>query len=186
MRAYESADKSDDPEIRKAFLTFAVIGGGPTGVELAGSIAELSSRILPDDYRRVDPRDARVVLIEAGTRVLSAFDPELSRQSTRVDLEDLGVEVWMNRPVTEITATAVSTEDEVLETRSVFWAAGVAGTPVGEWLDLETDGMGRVPVTQQCEAEGRAGVFVIGDVARFMEPGDVPLPGSGDGGDSAR
>lgn len=176
LSAYEEADKSEDAEVRKAFLTFAVIGGGPTGVELAGSLAELASRILPDDYRRVNPRDARVVLIEAGPRLLSTFDPSLSSQARR-DLEELGVEVWMNRPVTEINEKEVRTQGEVLPTRSVFWAAGVAGTPVGEWLGVETDRMGRVKVTEQCEANGFENVFVIGDVARFMGPGDAPLPG---------
>src|SRR5213083_34369 len=143
--AFERAERETDPERRAALLTFVIIGAGPTGVELAGTITELARDTLPPDFRNIDTHQARVVLIEAGPRVLAGFAEDLSAYAQRA-LEKLGVEVVLGQPVTECTADRVVFGSRTLETRTVIWAAGVMASPAAEWLGAPSDRAGRLMV----------------------------------------
>lgn len=179
LLAFERAEVSTDPVERAALLTFAVIGAGPTGVELVGIIAELAHRILPDEFRHIDTRDARILLIEAGPRILGAFSPELSAYAAEA-LEDRGaVEVRTGKPVTEITAEGIRLGGDFIPTRTVIWAAGVQASPAAEWLRAEADRAGRVMVTPDLTMPGQPDIFVLGDTAHVecdgqMVPGVAP------------
>lgn len=176
LHAFELAEIEQDTTRRRALLTFVVIGGGPTGVELAGAIGEMSRRTLARDFRNIDPTRTRVVLIEAGKRILAAFPEELAAQATR-DLEGLGVQVWTESAVTDVRADAVHVGDEVLQTRTVLWAAGVEASPLGAGLGAARDPQGRVHVEPDLSLAGHAEVFVAGDLAH-VRVGDA----GGDGG----
>jgi NADH dehydrogenase len=174
--AFERAETEADPVARKRLLTFVIIGGGPTGVELAGAIAELARKALAADFRRIDPKSARIVLIEAGPRVLPSFPPALSEFARR-SLDQLGVEVRVGSAVTACNATGVILGEERIAAATAIWAAGVAASPVARWLKLEPDRAGRVCVATDLSVPGLPDVFVIGDAALVLDHNDRPVPG---------
>ncbi len=168
LSAFEEAEKKTNPEEIRRALTFVVVGGGPTGVELAGSLAELSRVTLSRDFRRIDPTRARIILIEAGARILSMFDESLSRRATR-DLENLGVQVWTSSRVAEVSAEGVKVGQDFIAAPSVFWAAGVTPSPLGRLLQTPLDASGRVRVDENLRALQTENIFVIGDLAHFVD-----------------
>jgi NADH dehydrogenase FAD-containing subunit len=176
LLAFEHAENSDDPADRQRFLTFVVIGAGPTGVEMAGAIAELARRALKADFRTVDPRLARVVLVEAGPRVLAAFPEALSKAAVAA-LERLGVEVRLGVPVGCCDASGVVIGEERIEAGTLIWAAGVMASPAAKWLDAERDRAGRVMVGPDLTVPGHPEIFVVGDTAAATGPGGRALPG---------
>jgi NADH:ubiquinone reductase (H+-translocating) len=183
LSAFEAAELETDPEARRAWLTFVVVGAGPTGVEMAGQIAELAKDTLPGDYREIDPRSARILLVEAGPRVLSAFDPSLSEKAARL-LEELGVTPQVNRPVVGIDddgvdiARAGSDETERIEARTVIWAAGVTpsrlASELSERSSAELDRLGRVTVEPDLTLPHHSEVFALGDMVNVR---GLDLPG---------
>ena len=180
LKAFESAENALDPAVQRQALTFVIVGGGPTGVELAGAIGEMSRYTLARDFRRIDPRLARVVLVEAGPRILPAFSAASAARAVR-DLEILGVQVWINSPVTEIDADSVAIGGELLRAGTVLWAAGVRAAPIAATLGVELDRAGRVSVTDGLVLPGDDKVFVLGDMARAIPAGaGAPLPGTAD------
>jgi NADH dehydrogenase len=176
LLAFEQAEDSDDDAERRRLMTFVIIGGGPTGVELAGALAELSRATLARDFRRIDPAATRIILVEAGPRMLPGFAPQLSEVAARA-LGRLGVELRLGTPVTDCLADGVMLGSEHIESRTVIWAAGVRASPAAEWLGLKTDRDGRVPVTGDLTVPGHPEIFVIGDTARIDVPDGKPLPG---------
>ena len=177
LDAFERAETANDAEQRKALLTFVVVGGGPTGVELAGAIGEMSRFTLARDFRNIDPKLTRVILIEAGKRILPSFDPALSSRATR-DLERLGVQVWTESRVTEIDAFGVAVGAERISANTVLWGAGIEASRLGAQLGVALDAQKRVPVSGDLSVAGHPNVFVLGDLARFDQTADgVPLPG---------
>ncbi len=174
--AFERAETETDETERRRLLSFVIVGGGATGVEMAGAIAELAKRALAADFRSIDPRDARIVLVEAGPRLLPAFDPSLSDYAKRA-LESLGAEVVLNRAVTECDACGVVLGSERIESRTMIWAAGVRASPAGKWLQAETDRAGRVMVNSDLSVPGYPNVFVIGDTAHVKDENGSPLAG---------
>jgi NADH dehydrogenase len=176
LLAFERAESESDSSERRRLLTFVVIGGGATGVEMAGSIAELARKALAADFRTIDPRSARVTLLEAGPRLLPAFDAVLSEKAKR-SLEKLGVEVLVNAMVTGCDASGVSIGAERIETRTIVWGAGVRASAAGKWLGVETDRVGRVKVAADLSVPGHSNVFVIGDTAHALDRKGQPLPG---------
>ncbi len=178
LLAYEAAEREDDPERVREWLTFAVVGAGPTGVELAGALAEIARHALAKDFREIDPADARVLLLEGGERVLPPYPPKLSAKAQR-QLERLGVEVRTSALVTDIDERGVTVGDERIPARTVLWAAGVAASPLAEALGAPLDRAGRVLVDPDLTLPGRDDVFVIGDLAAVegdggMVPGVAP------------
>ena len=176
LLAFERAEFETDPKRRAAFLTFVIIGAGPTGVELAGTIAELARSTLRPDFRNIDTRTARVVLIEAGPRVLSGFAASLSAYA-QCALERLGVEVELNRPVSECSADHVVFGDRTLATRTVIWAAGVMASPAAGWLGAPSDRVGRIMVLPNLTVPGHPEIFAIGDTVTIAGPDGKPVPG---------
>jgi NADH:ubiquinone reductase (H+-translocating) len=175
LSAFEAAEREDDAERRRRWLNFVVIGGGPTGVELAGTLAEIARHTLPREFRRADVCSAQIHLVEAGPRVLAAMPPELS-EKTRRQLRKLGVEVHTGNPVTAIDAEGVSMGSTRIDSRTVLWAAGVAASPLGKQLGLPTDRAGRVPVAADLSLPDHPEVFVVGDLASVQQEGK-PVPG---------
>jgi len=173
--AYEAAEREIDANEITNWMTFVIIGAGPTGVEMAGALAEISRRVLERDFRRIDPGRARIILIEAGPRVLPAMSKESSK-SARRQLERLGVEVITDSPVTAVDDRSVTHGGTRTETRTVIWAAGVAASTLGASLGAELDRAGRVIVNQDLSVKGADGVFVIGDLAAIESDGK-PVPG---------
>ncbi len=173
LSAFEAAEVERDPAKRQAWLTFVVVGAGPTGAEMAGQIAELARDALPRDFRDADTTQAKVLLVEAADRVLTAFDPKLSVKAQRA-LESLGVTVVVGHAVTDIGAGEVRIGDETVPTHTVIWAAGVTASSFAGKLGGEQDRSGRVTVTEQLTLPGHPEVFVLGDMAR---PGGELLPG---------
>ncbi len=176
LTAFEIAERSDDPEIRRQQLTFVVIGGGPTGVEMAGAIGEMSRFTLAKDFRRINAKSSRVILRERGPRILASFDPSLSDRATR-DLEKLGVQVWTNSLVNQVDADGVTVGNERIESATVLWAAGVQASSLGAAMDVETDSQGRVVVGDDLSLAGHPNVFVAGDQSHFKDDSGRPLPG---------
>ena len=176
LLAFEHAEREDDPARRQAWLNFVVVGGGATGVELAGTLAEIARHTLPREFRRSDPRTANILLVEAGPRVLPAFAPELSAKAQH-QLEKLGVQVRTGTAVTAIGPDSVKFGDETLASRTVLWAAGVAASPLGQQLGVPLDRAGRVLVTPELAVPGHAEVFVVGDLASVTRPDGKPVPG---------
>lgn len=176
LLAFERAETTEDAAERKRLLTFAVVGGGPTGVELAGTIAELAHRALARDFRHIDPTAARVVLIEGGPRLLAAFPERLSEYTMRT-LGKLGVEVRLNAMVTGCDAEGVSLGGERLPAATVLWAAGVAASPAAKWLGLAGDRAGRIAVGPDLSVPGHPEIFAIGDTALVTDRRGEPLPG---------
>jgi NADH dehydrogenase len=174
--AFERAEREPDPARRAALLTFVIIGAGPTGVELAGTIAELAQETLPPDFRNIDTHKARVVLIEAGPRVLAGFADDLSAYAQR-SLEGIGVEVMLGNPVTECTADGVVYGDHKLEARTIIWAAGVRASRAAEWLGAPADRCDRVQVAPDLTVPGHPDIFAIGDTVTIAGPDGQPVPG---------
>ncbi len=175
LTAFERAERETDPVKQKQLLTFVVVGGGPTGVELAGAIGEMSRYTLAKDFRTIDASLARVILIEAGSRILPMFATELASKATR-DLEQLGVQVWTSSLVTDIGSDSISVGTETIQAATVLWAAGVEASPLGTKLKLPTDRVGRVIVEPDLSVPDHPTIFVAGDQAHF-DQSEKPLPG---------
>ncbi|MEO8309458.1 MAG: NAD(P)/FAD-dependent oxidoreductase [Pseudomonadota bacterium] len=175
LNAFEQAEASTDPEGIRALLTFVIVGAGPTGVELAGTLAEIARHTLKNEFRRIDPASARVVLVEAGPRVLPAFAPDLSASAQR-QLEMLGVTVITGRAITHVDATGVRIGDESVSARTVLWAAGVTASPLARTLGVTLDRSGRVPVEPDLSIPGHPEIFVAGDLAAVTSSAG-PVPG---------
>jgi len=172
--AFERAEREPDAAKRSAWLTFVVIGGGATGVELAGTLAEIARHTLKGEFRRIDPTRARVVLVEGTDRVLPPYTPDLSEKA-RLQLERLGVTVWLGKRVTGVDAGGVTLGAERLEAKTVIWAAGVASSPLGQSLGVPLDRGGRVQVSPDLSVPGHPEIFVIGDLATLPGvPGIAP------------
>ena len=176
LLAFERAENESDAEERARLLTFVVIGGGATGVEMAGAIAELAKRALAADFRSIDPRSARIILVEAASRVLTPFDEKLSDAARRA-LAQLGVEVRLGAAVTDCNSEGVHLGSDFIPTRTVIWGAGVMASPAGRWLDAETDRAGRVKIRADLSVPGHPDVFVIGDTAMVTDANGAMLPG---------
>jgi NADH dehydrogenase len=176
LLAFERAERQADSDGRRALLTFVVIGGGPTGVEMAGALAEISRQSLARDFRHFDPGSARIVLLEGGPFILAAF-PEHLRAAAHRDLERLGVEVRTNSVVTKVGPGVVSIGAESIACETVLWAAGVAASPLGAALGVPVDHAGRVRVSPDLTIPGAPNVFVIGDLASLTGADGRPLPG---------
>jgi NADH dehydrogenase len=176
LLAFEKAEIEPDPDERRRLLSFVVVGGGATGVELAGAIAELAKRALAADFRTIDPRSARIVLIEAGARLLSEFDRSLSEFAQRA-LTQLGAEVRLGTRVTGCDDHGISMGQERLESRTIMWAAGVKASPAQDWLGAEQDRAGRVKVEPDLSLSDHPHIFVIGDTASRAGTDGKPLPG---------
>ena len=174
--AFERAEREPDPARRAALLTFVIIGAGPTGVELAGTIADLAKDTLPQDFRNIDTSKARVVLIEAGPRVLAGFPDDLSAYA-QAALEEIGVEVVLGKPVTECSVDGVIYGGSKLEARTIIWAAGVRASPAAEWLHAPTDRAGRLQVVCDLTVPGHPNVFAVGDTVTINGPDGKPVPG---------
>lgn len=182
LLAYESAEYEGSPDARRAALTFGIVGGGATGVELAGSIMEIAGQTLPADYRHIDTRTTRVLLFEAADRLLTPFPPRLSARAKR-DLEKMGVEVRLNTVVTDVTAGGIVAGGEEIPIRNVFWAAGVKASPLGATLGVPLDRNGRVIVAPDLTVPGHPEVFVTGDMAAATSAKTgQPVPGVAQGG----
>jgi NADH dehydrogenase len=175
LTAFERAERAA-PGARDALLTFVVVGGGPTGVELAGSVAELARHALIRDFRHIRPASARVVLVEAGARILPSFPDELADYAVRA-LTGLGVEVMTGAPVADITADGVKIDGQMLPAATVMWGAGVAPTPAAALLGVSPARGGRVPVQPDLSLDSLPDVFVLGDIAHFPDAEGKPLPG---------
>ncbi|WP_078128213.1 NAD(P)/FAD-dependent oxidoreductase [Leptospira alexanderi] len=174
--SFEKAELSGDPEVVKALLNYVIIGGGPTGVELAGSIAELSHQIIRDEFHTIDPALSKITLIEAAPRLLMAFDPSLG-EFTKKRLESRGVEVLTGTRVIDINERGVQLEGKMIPTETVIWAAGVQANGIASTLGVTLDRGGRVIVDEFCNIEGHPEVFVIGDIANYSKGLERPLPG---------
>ena len=175
LQAFEMAEWEDDPEKRKALLTFVLVGAGPTGVEMAGSIGGLAHKTLVSDFRNINPNEARIVLVEALPRILPAFNEQLANKARKA-LNRLGIEVRTSSPVEAIDSEGVVIAGERIPAKTVIWTAGVAGSPAGEWLGVETDRGGRVKVLSDLTVPGHPNIIVIGDTASYTQDGK-PLPG---------
>ncbi len=176
LTAFEQAEMTVDDAARRRLLRFVVVGGGPTGVELAGTIAELAHHTLAADFRHIDPRDATITLVEAGPRLLPYLHESLSDYA-RQSLEGLGVDVRLGTPVTHCDAKGVTIGDQEIAVATVIWAAGVAASPVGQWLDEETDNAGRIVVRPDLSITKDSRIFVIGDAASVTNDEGEPVPG---------
>jgi len=175
LLAYEAAEREADPEQQRAWLTFVVIGAGPTGVELAGALAEIGRHTMAKDFRAFDPKNLRVLLVEGHSRVLPPYTEDLSAKA-QAQLEKLGVEVWTGRQVTEVDEMGVALGDERVQAQTVLWAAGVEASPLGQSLGVPLDRAGRVRVAPDLSVPGHPNVFVLGDLAHLEQDGK-PVPG---------
>lgn len=174
--SFETAERETDPALKKKLITFVVIGGGPTGVEVAGALAELSRYVLASDFRSIDARAARVVLLEAGPTILGTFDPELQKKA-REQLEELGVEVKLNTKVTDIDRQGVQLGADRIDASVTVWAAGVRAASIADSLKVPLDRAGRVIVEKDCSIPGHKNAYAIGDVACFYGEDGKALPG---------
>jgi NADH dehydrogenase len=177
LLAFELAEKSEDEREQQEYLTFVIVGGGPTGVELAGALPFIAKKTLAPDFRRIDARKTRVVLIEAGPRILPTFPESLAARATQ-DLKDLGVEVRVNSAVTGVGREGVRIGDEEIRARTAFWAAGNNASPVGKFLGGPLDRAGRIQVSPDLSVPGHPEVFVVGDLAALVQDGRQ-VPGVG-------
>src|SRR5512145_1967590 len=174
LLAFERAERETDPVKRAQWLTFVVIGGGPTGVELAGQFAEIARHTLKGEFRRIDPHSARVMLVEGANRILGAYPPDLSMKA-QLQLERLGVTTWVGRMVTNVDGEGVSLGNDRISAKTVVWAAGVAASPLVRSLDVPLDRAGRVKVEPDLSVPGHSEIFVIGDLASLEGvPGIAP------------
>jgi NADH dehydrogenase len=174
--AFERAERETDPQRRAALLTFVIIGAGPTGVELAGTIAELAQDTLPPDFRNIDTRKARVVLIEAGPRVLAGFADDLSAYA-QASLQSIGVEVMLGQAVTDCSADGVVYGGQTLQAKTIIWAAGVRASPAAEWLGAAADRAGRLEVEPDLTVKNHPDIFAVGDTVAIAGPDGKPVPG---------
>jgi NADH dehydrogenase len=176
LLAFEAAERESNERTRQRLLTFVVVGGGPTGVELAGALAELSRFVLARDFRHIQPGSTRIILLEGGPRVLAAFDPELSRKAQQ-QLTDLGVDVRTNVHIARVDEVGVTLAgDGTIPSATVLWAAGIKASPLADMLGGEQDRTGRVVVMPDCSLPGRPDVFVVGDMALHKGADGRPLP----------
>jgi NADH:ubiquinone reductase (H+-translocating) len=175
LAAFETAERIDDPAERAQWQDFVIIGAGPTGVELAGTLAEIARHTLPREFRRADPRQSRIHLVEAGARVLASMPESLSARA-QSQLEQLGVQVHLGCAVSAIDARGVNLGDQRIDARTVLWAAGVAASPLGAQLGVRLDRAGRVAVGADLSPQGHPEVFVVGDLASVTQEGK-PVPG---------
>jgi NADH:ubiquinone reductase (H+-translocating) len=176
LLAFERAEVVEDDTERERLLTFVIIGGGATGVEMAGAIAEVAQRTLRHDFRHIDPRRSRIILIEAGPRLLPTFPKALSDYATR-SLRTMGVEVELNRKVIGCDAQGVSFDGGRIEAATVIWAAGVVASPAAKWIGAETDRAGRIKVNTDLTVPGHPGIFAVGDTATITDRDGHPVPG---------
>jgi len=176
LLAYEAAEREQDGAEQRALLTFVVIGGGPTGVELAGALGEISRQTIARDFRVIDPTKARIILLEGGPRILSTYPESLSGRA-QAQLERIGVEVRTRAMVTQVTPDAVWLGGEQIRCRTVLWAAGAAAAPLGNTLGVPLDRVGRVLVESDLSIPGHPEAFVIGDLCAFLHQTGAPLPG---------
>jgi NADH:ubiquinone reductase (H+-translocating) len=184
LLAFETAERETDPEKRRAMMTFVIVGGGPTGVELAGALAEIANDTLKRDFRHIDPSSARILLVEGGDRLLPSYPPQLSEAAKKM-IERLGVVVQLNEMVTNVEKDLVTVRQgdstEIIPTRTILWAAGVLASPVGRSVAEQTgapiDKLGRISVEPDCSVPGHPEIFVIGDLALFTHQTGKPLPG---------
>jgi NADH:ubiquinone reductase (H+-translocating) len=176
LTAYEIAERVTDPQVRKKYLTFVIVGGGPTGVELAGAVAELAHRALRRDFRHISVEGTRIVLVEALPHLLSTFPVSLSEKAAR-KLRRLGVEVRTGERVEQVDGGGVVVEGERIDAETVIWAAGVKASPAGSWIGAETDRAGRVLVNDDLSVPGHPELFVLGDTASASGDDGKPLPG---------
>jgi NADH dehydrogenase len=176
LLAFETAEIEQDTDRKKALLTMVVVGGGPTGVEMAGSIAEMSRLALCDDFKHFDPTKTRILLVEAGPRILAQFPEDLALKAQN-ELKRLGVEVLTGQRVEEIDADGVIVSGQRIASKTVIWAAGVKASPAGKWLKTETDKAGRVIVNGDLSVKGHREIFVIGDTAAATDENGKPFPG---------
>ncbi len=177
--AFEEAERTADPAEQARLLTFVLVGGGPTGVELAGALAEIARETLPGEFRNIDPTRARILLVEAHTSVLQSY-PETLRDSAAAQLRGLGVELWLGGRVTDVTERGVTIDGTLVPSATVLWAAGVAGSPVATSLGVPLDRSGRVVVEVDLSVPGHSNVYVVGDLAAMMSDGH-PVPGVAQG-----
>jgi NADH dehydrogenase len=175
LLAFEAAEIESDPRKIRSLLTFVLVGAGPTGVEMSGAIAELAHKALASDFRHIDTRSTRIILVEAAPRILSTFPASLARKTKR-KLERMGVEVRENSPVTQVDEHGVTIDGEYIEAHNIIWSAGVSASSAGRWLGAETDRAGRVKVQSDLSLPGHPNIFVIGDTATVMQDGKQ-LPG---------
>ena len=175
LLAFESAEKEEDPQKQKEWLTFLVIGGGPTGVELAGALAEIARHTMIRDFRRINPRDAKIILIEGVDRILPLYPKKLSEKA-KEQLEDLGVKVYTNRVVTEINEKGVNIGENFTPAKTVIWSAGVIASPILQKFGVPLDRSGRVLVNSDLTIPGHYSIFVVGDAAALKQ-GDFWVPG---------
>jgi NADH dehydrogenase len=175
LLAFEIAEKCEDPVERDEYLTFVVVGGGPTGVELSGALPFIAKKALAPDFRTIDTRRTRVILIEAGPRILPTFPEDLARRATK-DLMDLGVEVRVGSTVTKVERDGVCIGDEKIRARTAFWAAGNKASPLGAFLDAPLDRAGRVQVNPDLSVPGHPEIFAVGDLAVIVQDGRM-VPG---------
>jgi len=176
LMAFEMAEKETNLEKQKQHLTFVIVGGGPTGVELSGAIAEISRQSLTKDFRHIDPSRTRVLLIEAGPRILPAFVPDLSRKAATA-LENLGVQIWTNTRVTDVKIDSVTLGDEIVKASTILWAAGVQPSSLNKSLGVPLDRAGRVIIEKDLSLKEHPEVFVLGDQACYITKDGSPLPG---------
>jgi NADH:ubiquinone reductase (H+-translocating) len=176
LLAFEEAERETDPGRKRHLLTFVIIGGGPTGVELAGALAEIARHALREEFDTIDPESARIVLIEAGPTILPSF-PERLRDFARRALRKLGVEVWEHATVTDVGPEVVRVGADALRAHTILWAAGVAGSALATGLGAPTDRAGRVAVEADLSVPGDPRIFVAGDLASFTHQTGQPLPG---------
>jgi NADH dehydrogenase len=174
--AAQAAGQPPDAARLRALLTFVIVGGGPTGVELAGAIGEIARQTLARDFRAIDPEQTRVILMQGGPRILDDYPPSLSQKAAEA-LRGLGVEVWTGRRVTQVTADGVQVGDETLAAGTVLWAAGVAPSPLARTLGVPLERNGQVPVEPDLTVPGHPEIYVVGDLASFTHQGSAPLPG---------
>ena len=180
LLAWELAERADDAALRRRLLTFVVVGAGPTGVELAGALAEIARHTMARNFRRFDPREARVILVEAGGSVLPSYHADLTWKA-RLQLEKLGVTVLTGSRVTDVDASGVTLGNERIESSTVLWAAGVQGSPLAETLGVELDRVGRVPVDERLSVPQHPEILVLGDLAAVSLPGGGTVPGMAPG-----
>ncbi len=176
LLAFERAELVEDEAERERLLTFVIVGGGATGVEMAGAIAEVARQTLQHDFRRIDPRTSRIILIEAGPRVLPTFPAALSDYAVR-SLRGMGVDVELNRKVTGCDAHGVSLDNGRIEAATVIWAAGVVASPAAQWIGAERDRAGRLKVNADLSVPGRPEIFAVGDTATVFDHQGRPVPG---------
>ncbi len=176
LSAFEQAETTEDTRTQKKLMTFVLIGGGPTGVEMAGAIAELARHTLVGEFRNINTKDARVVLIEGNKRILPTFPETLSIQS-QLDLEELGVEVMTGQMVTECNENGVKINNDLIECHTIIWCAGVKASPAAKWLNVEHDSSGRVKVNPDLSVPDHTDIFVVGDTAHVIDDAGITVPG---------